>query len=156
MNSITLVRGALLLLVGASLAAWAVKTWRTSPTRAADSPATSALIADGVAVVNFHGKLRCPTCLGIGALSRAVVDEEFASEKDAGLVAWSSIDFDEPANAHFRDEYDLTSSNVVVVRREGGADVGFQRLDEVWTHYDDEPAFRAYVHAAVAEALAGN
>ena len=157
-KSTSLVRAALLLVVAASLVTWAVTSLRESPTPATAAPIATAptakLIADGVAVVNFHGALRCPTCLGIGALSQAIVDEEFPAEKDEGRIAWSSIDFDQPENAHYKDDYELVSSSVVVVRREHGVDVGWKRLDDVWTHYGDEPVFRSYVHAAVAEALA--
>ena len=35
------------------------------------------VLADGVTVINFHGTMRCPTCLQIGALSQSVVAEEF-------------------------------------------------------------------------------
>ena len=154
MNSATLVRAALLLVVAASLGTWVVKSLRDTPAATTTSAVSPSLIADGVAVINFHGTLRCPTCVGIGALSQKVIDEEFVAEKEEGRIAWSSIDFDKPENAHFKDDYDLASSNVVVVRREHGVDVGWKRLDDVWTHYGEEPVFRSYVHAAVAEALA--
>lgn len=158
MNSTSILRAALLSLVAASLGTWAVRTFRDTPVAepATHEPAAPkpALIADGVAVVNFHGSVRCPTCLGIGSLSQAVVAEEFAGAIDEGRLAWSSIDFDEPGNTHYKDDYDLYSSNVVIVWREHGADVGWKGLDDVWTHYGDEPAFRAYVRAAVSEALA--
>jgi hypothetical protein len=150
MKLASILRALLLLLVVASLGTWAWRTWR--PTRAAPAAAPSVL-RDGVTVINFHGKLRCPTCLHIGSLSQAVVAEDFALEESQGRVAWTSIDFEEPENAHFRDDYDLSSSNVVVVRRAGGRDLGWSRLDEVWSLHGDEPAFRAYVQAAVGEAL---
>ncbi len=150
MKPASILRALLLLFVVASLGTWAWKSWRAPP--AAPSPASS-LLADGVTVINFHGKLRCPTCLRIGSLSQAVVSEQFALEESQGRVAWTSIDFEEPGNAHYRDDYELSSSNVVVVRRAGGRDLGWSRLDEVWSLNGDEPSFRAYVQAAVSEAL---
>ncbi|MCK6445154.1 MAG: nitrophenyl compound nitroreductase subunit ArsF family protein [Planctomycetes bacterium] len=169
MKAVHVVRVVLLVLVSASVGAWGWRVWRAA--RAApEAPATNAaaatpiaaipitadpLLAEGVAVVNFHGALRCPTCHTIGALSKAVVEEEFADDVSAGRVQWSSIDFEDAAYAHYTDDYELSSSNVVVVRRSGGKDVGYRRLDDVWTHYDDEPTFRAYVAAAVRDALAG-
>lgn len=159
MKATQLLRIALLVLVCASVGAWGWRTWRDA--RAAHSDASSsapaaasALIADGVAVINFHGALRCPTCRKIGALSQSVVEQDLVDELAAGRVQWSSIDFEDEPNAHYTDDYQLTGSNVVVVRRAGGQDLGYRRLDDVWTLYDDEPAFRAYVAGAVREALA--
>lgn len=157
MKSASILRAALLVLVAASLGIWSVNTYRDSTAAEAVATGTTAptpaLIADGVAVINFHGSVRCPTCLGIGSLSQAIVEEEFAAAIDEGRLAWSSIDFDEPRNTHYKDDYDLYSSNVVIVWRQHGADVGWKGLDDVWTHYGDEPTFRAYVRAAVSEAL---
>ncbi|MBI5433381.1 MAG: hypothetical protein HZA52_11185 [Planctomycetes bacterium] len=168
MKSLNVLRLVLLFLVCASVGAWGWRTWRaeSAATRAtateasssdatAQDPATApTLIADGVAVINFHGALRCPTCRKIGALSQSVVEQDLADEVAAGRVRWSSIDFEDAPNAHYTDDYELTSSNVVVVRRAGGKDVAYRRLDDVWTCYDDEPAFRSYVSQAVRDALA--
>ena len=154
MKPTSLLRAALLLLVVASLGVWVLRSLRA--TRPADAaPAVSPIAADGVAVINFHGKLRCPTCLGIGSLSQAVVDEQFGDLVREGRVSWQSIDFDAPENEHFKEDYDLVSSNVVVVRREGGRDADWRRLDDVWTYYGDEPRFREYVGDAVHDLLAG-
>ena len=169
MKSLNVLRVVLLFLVCASVGAWGWRTWRaesaatgaaapkssSSDAPAPDPEAAPTLIADGVAVINFHGALRCPTCRKIGALSQAVVEQDFADEVAAGRVRWSSIDFEDAASAHYADDYELSSSNVVVVRRAGGKDVAYRRLDEVWTCYDDEPAFRAYVTQAIRDALAG-
>jgi hypothetical protein len=148
-------RALLLLLVVGSLGAWA---WKTShESRAATTTDAAAVrtgvLADGVTVINFHGAQRCPTCLHIGTLSESVVAEQFSAEVGEGRLAWVSIDYDEPGNAHFMEDYDLVSSNVVVVRNAGGRELGWSRLDDVWSLNHDEPAFRAYVQAAVDEAL---
>lgn len=156
MKRTSMLRAVLLLLVAGSLAAWARKTWREAreemPTTV-PSAASAGVLADGVTVINFHGTERCPTCLHIGALSRSVVAEEFSAEVGDGRLAWVTIDYDEPGNAHFMQDYDLVSSNVVVVRHAAGRELGWSRLDEVWSLNHDEPAFRAYVQAAVDEAL---
>lgn len=153
MKLMPLLRAALLLLVAASLATWAVRTFR-APVQSGIADPAPPRIADGVAVINFHGTLRCATCLRIGSLSQTVVEEGFADVVRAGKLQWLAIDFDEPGSRHFKDDYDLYSSNVVVVRRAGGRDVAWRRLDEVWDLYDDEPRFREYVGTAVADALA--
>lgn len=161
MKVVSLLRALLLLLVAGSVGAWAWKTWRESRAAPPALPSdvslpvgsTPGLLADGVTVINFHGTLRCPTCLHIGELSQSVVAEEFRGEVGDGRLSWVSLDYDEPANAHFMEDYDLVSSSVVVVQRADGRELGWSRLDDVWSLNHDEPAFRAYVRAAVDEAL---
>lgn len=157
----SILRVALLALVVASVGAWARRTLQDEPapqaTERGTPPAEAAsrvLPADGVAVVNFHGCLRCETCLRIGALSRLVAEQDFRAQLEAGRVAWLEIDHDEPANAHFRDDYDIFASTVVVVARRDGRDIGWERVDEVWELYDDEPSFRARLGAAIDRRLA--
>ena len=151
-----MLRGALLVLVAASVGAWAWKTWNAPDEQkfAAANVGAPAIPSDAVVVINFHGTLRCPTCLGIGSATESVVTEDFAALIEEGRVAWSSIDYDQPENQHFKDDYELVSSGVVVVKRAHGADVSWKRLDEVWELYDDVSALRETVRLAVVESLA--
>lgn len=151
MKSATILRTVLLLLVAVSLGSWAQRTFFAGA--APKSAALGVLPVHGVAVVNFHGTLRCASCLRIGELTESVVATEFADERAAGAVTFASIDYDLAGNEHYRDDYDLYSSNVVILRRAAGKDVSWTRLDDVWSLDDDELAFRSYVHGAIAEAL---
>ncbi len=99
-----ILRTALLTLVVASVGAWARRTLQEEPALPS-RVAPNVLPSDGVAVVNFHGSLRCETCLRIGALSRSVAEQDYAEQLEAGRVTWLDIDHDEPAQAHFRDDY---------------------------------------------------
>jgi len=45
------------------------------------------------------------------------------------------------------------SSCVVVVNIQGGQERGFQRLDDVWTRYQDPADFNGYVGAAIRKYL---
>ena len=68
MRTKTIAQSVLLVLLGSSILAWAVKSFGGSdtavapaPTPAAapdDVPAAAAVLADGVAVINFHGAKR--------------------------------------------------------------------------------------------------
>jgi hypothetical protein len=152
MKLLQVVRILLLLLVAVSLGSWARRAFFLDPPAA--QAKTSRLPEQGVAVVNFHGTLRCASCLQIGELAERVVSTEFAAERDAGGLTFCSIDFDQPGNQHYRDDYDLSFSTVVIVRRAEGKDVGWNRLDDVWSLSEDEAAFGTYVRAAIVEAMA--
>jgi hypothetical protein len=58
---------------------------------------------------------------------------------------WRVINFEEPANKHLIQDYGLTTSTVVVVRRKAGRDVTWQRLDAVLDHLFEGPVMRAYL-----------
>lgn len=91
--------------------------------------------------------------MAIGSMAQDVVQSDFAAPLEQGKLQWVTLDYDEPQHEHYKTDYELVSSNVVVVRRKAGLDVSYQRLDDVWTFVHDEPAFRAYVAAAVQAAL---
>jgi hypothetical protein len=154
MNPFNLTRYALLALVAVSLGTWAVRTWRPAGGSAATVAASAALPADGVVVINFHGATRCATCQEIGKEARALVETDFASELQSGRMSWQVIDFDEPANRHYVQDYGLVSSTVVVVRREHGRDATWRRLDAVWDHVFDAPAMNDYLRREITQVSA--
>lgn len=158
MNSKTITRIILLAIVGIAVGAWAMKEFGPAKAIAANgqNKATAPAVStrpDGVTVINFHGKQRCRTCIGIGNLARKTLDDEFAAEEKAGKVRWEQINYDEPANAHFVKEYELVSSTVLVTFWKEGKEVKWNRLDAVWDHVGDEPVFRAYVAEGVRDLL---
>lgn len=136
-----LTRFALLALVVVSLGTWGLRTF------------TSALAAepgveipdDGIVVLNFHAATRCEACREIGHETQALLESDYNDDLESGRMQWRSINYEEPANKHFIQNYELTTSTVVVTRREGGRDVEWQRLDGVWEHVFDGPAMRAYL-----------
>lgn len=155
MNAKTITRIVLLSMVAIAVGAWAMKEF--GPAKAAaegDAAATTtATRPDGVSVINFHGETRCPTCIRIGTLARQVIDEQFGAEQQAGTVHWDQLNYDEASNARFVKDYGLVSSTVVVTLWQDGREVKWKRLDAVWDHVADEPAFLAYVAREVSELL---
>jgi hypothetical protein len=154
MNAKSITRIVLLGVVAFAVGAWAMKEFGPGKSVASATgdkgPAgVSITRPDGVTVINFHGAKRCRTCIGIGDLARKTLDDEFKAEEQAGKVRWEHINYDDPANAHFVKDYGLVSSTVLVTLWNDGKEVKWNRLDGVWDHVDDEPAFRAYVARGV-------
>ncbi|MCF7790274.1 MAG: nitrophenyl compound nitroreductase subunit ArsF family protein [Prosthecobacter sp.] len=142
-----LTRFALLTLVVVSLGTWSVRTF--SSARAAG--AGEALPADGIVVVNFHATTRCNACREIGTQAQTFVETNYGGELKSGRMNWRVINFEEPASKHFVQDYGLTTSTIVVVRRKAGRDVAWQRLDAVWDHLFDGPAMRAYLKEHISQ-----
>jgi hypothetical protein len=136
-----LTRFALLALVVVSLVTWGVRTFSSAHAESGGD----ALPADGIVVINFHPATRCNACREIGTEAQTLVETNFGDDLKSGRMAWRVINFEEPANKHFVQDYGLTTSTVVVVRRKDGRDVAWQRLDAVWDHLFKGPAMRAYL-----------
>jgi hypothetical protein len=136
-----LTRYALLTLVALSLGTWGVRTF--SPAHEAGNG--EALPFNGIVVVNFHAAIRCNACQEIGTEAKAVVETSFGDELKSGLMNWRVINFEEPTNKHFIQDYGLTTSTVVVMRRKDGRDVEWRRLDAVWDHLFEGPVMRTYL-----------
>ncbi|MCP4573748.1 MAG: hypothetical protein GY838_15425 [bacterium] len=106
-----------------------------------------------VVVYYFHRTLRCQTCLAIEALARYDVTTELAAEVESGQLAWRPVDFEEPQNAAFVEEFSLVGSSLIVTRREGGEIAAWERLDRTWELHGDVETFNAYVLEAVGRFL---
>lgn len=156
MNAKTMTRNVLLAVIAAAVGVWAMREFGPAKS-VATGGATGATVAvsrpDGVTVINFHGAKRCRTCIGIGELAKKTIDEDFADEKQSGRIHWEHVNYDEPANAHFVKDYELVSSTVLVTLWKDGKELKWNRLDGVWDHVGDEPAFRAYIANGLRDLL---
>lgn len=154
---LSVIRGLLLTLVAVSLGAWAYRTWMEDapPVGRPVHPSPPGVTGSGLVAINFHGATRCRSCRMIGEQSRRVVE---AGRRDGWLPAdteWQEIDFDEPSNQHWVNDYHLTSSTVVILRREAGQVVKWERLDGVWDHSRDPAALSNYLGREITR-FAGN
>lgn len=118
---------------------------RSRAEEAASEPVPDATQDDGVIrVYYFHGDVRCKTCLAIEARTSEIVSRVFADEIASGWLRFERVNYDEPANRHFREEYRLAFSTVVV--QGAGEDRKWENLAEVWTLiHQDEPALEEYL-----------
>lgn len=142
----------LLLFVAVAAGTWAVKEYRRAKV-APPAPAPAAPAEEGrtVTVYYLHTTTRCVSCQKIESFTAAAVTgARFSQPLAEGRLKWVVLNTDEPANAHFVEDYALVTKSVVVSERVGGIEVKWRRLDRVWELLDDPEAFRAYVEGEVA------
>jgi hypothetical protein len=108
---------------------------------------------DKVIVYYMHATLRCFTCNRMESLAESLVKTDFAEALAQGRLEWRTADFQEQHALAGR--YGVGTSTVVVVKVRGGREVGFKRLDEVWTKVNDANEFVRYVGGAIREMLGG-
>jgi hypothetical protein len=144
----TVIKDVLLLFVGAGLGIGTMDTIRPTQTdTAANQKAVAPTLADGRLVAYyFHGSHRCDTCKTIEAFSH----EALKPSIEQGKVDWLTINYDLPANKHFRKDFDIIAPSLVLVRGDGTSPSRWKNLDEVWSLTDDQPSFVAYVQRELA------
>lgn len=118
------------------------------PVGASAKPAAT---SDKVLVYYLHTTFRCVTCNEIERLTKALVETEFAEDLAAGRIEWREANFQEDES--LANRYEVVSSCVVVVNIQDGQEKEFQRLDDVWTRYQDPADFNGYVGAAIRNYL---
>lgn len=121
------------------------------PEPVAAGPGPGVAAAGHVKIYAAHMTFRCAECTQIEWLTRELLQEEFAQELEDGSLVFQTVDY--MRNTDFARRYNISSSTVVVVQMEGGEEVGFQRLDEVWTKVNDRKAFFTYVRSAIQRSL---
>ena len=104
---------------------------------------------DKIVVYYFHATRRCPTCLGIQDNIEQTINEKFADETTAGKLAFEELNFEEDANKHFVDEYQLSFSTMIVAAQAGGKTVKWENAEKVWEYAHTPPDLKAYVEKMI-------
>lgn len=108
-----------------------------------------ALAGKEIRVYYFHRTARCPGCLKIESLSQETVQMYFPVELENGTVTWHSVNVDDAGDAHFVDEYDLSTQTVIVAEYSGGQQLRWKNLDKVWELLDTDVEFSQYVESEI-------
>ena len=102
-----------------------------------------------IRVYYFHRTARCHSCLKIESLSEETVKTFFPVELENGAVTWRSINLDDAGNAHFVEDYDLSTQTVIVAEYSGGQQLRWKNLDKVWELLDADVEFSQYVESEI-------
>ncbi|MBU0984521.1 MAG: hypothetical protein KKA42_11660 [candidate division Zixibacteria bacterium] len=148
MNMKTVLTVILLLFVGASVAFLALQnsgepvlaTAETGAPTAAGGESTAPFVA-----YYFHGNRRCPTCQKLESYSNAAVTSGFVDQLTDHTLEWQVVNYDEPGNEHYLDDFEMTNQSVVITRVDGGQITDWSNLSQIWELVGDEAEFTAYV-----------
>ena len=91
----------------------------------------------------------CTTCLNLESYTREALDTHYAADLASGRIQWRTTDLDDPANAHFIDEFGLYTKSVVLVHFENGEQIRFDSLSRIWELVYDKDAYVAYIRDEV-------
>lgn len=104
----------------------------------------------------FHRTMRCATCTMLEQYSDEAIRQGFGDELKTGRLVWKSVNFEEPENRHFEEEYKLHTQSLVLVFMTGGERKGWKNLDKIWELVGAREVFTRYVHEELTDYLAEN
>jgi hypothetical protein len=102
---------------------------------------------DRVAVYYTHASVSCVTCTTMERLIKETLDEQFTDAMAGPGLSYQKVDFQR--DKAFAKRYQIVANAVVVSLIRQGKEQDFQRLDDIWTLYEDPAAFKQYVGDAI-------
>lgn len=104
----------------------------------------------------FHGNRRCKSCRAIEDYSIKAIENGFPDRLKKGQLAVEILNFDKEENKHFKDDFQLYTSSLVIVRIDDGQQSQWKNLKDVWKLKGDKVAFAKYVQKEIAGLIEGN
>lgn len=101
----------------------------------------------------FHPTARCPTCINIENYAKEVIDTKFSKEKDKGIITFREINIEDSINEHYINDYELTSSSLILVMYENKRQVKWKNLEKVWKFAGNKEEYFAYAKIEISQFL---
>jgi hypothetical protein len=102
----------------------------------------------------FHTNTRCSTCMKIEAYSHEAIEKGFPEELKNGTLEMRIVNYEQPENRHFMQDYKLVSKSLVLVNMVNGKQTEWTNLKIVWQLTGRKDAFLNYVRKEVRNYLA--
>jgi hypothetical protein len=103
----------------------------------------------------FHTNTRCSTCIKIEQYSHEAIEQGFANEIKNGALEMRVVNYENPENRHFIQDYKLVSKSLVLVNLVDGKQTKWTNLRLVWQLTGRKDAFLNYVRKEVRGYLSG-
>ena len=97
----------------------------------------------------FHTNTRCSTCIKIEQYSHEAIEQGFANELKNGTLEMKVVNYEQPENRHFMQDYKLVSKSLVLVNMVNGKQTKWTNLRAVWQLTGRKDAFLNYVRKEV-------
>ena len=102
----------------------------------------------------FHTNTRCSTCIKIEQYSKEAIEKGFPEELKNGTLEMRIVNYENPENRHFMQDYKLVSKSLILVNMVNGKQAEWTNLKVVWQLTGRKDAFLNYVRREVRNYLA--
>jgi hypothetical protein len=113
---------------------------------AADSAKKDSVRID---VTYFHATQRCQGCMTIEELTEGTMKDYFAKELKDSSMTYSSIDFLDPKNEHFQDDYKFEVQTLIISKKVNGKEVKWKNLEKIWDLYSNPTNYTKYLESEI-------
>jgi hypothetical protein len=128
------------------------RTWSGYAEQQAAAPAEG---RHKVIAYYFHTNTRCSLCTKVEQYSHEAIEQGFSSEIKSGVLEMRVVNYEQPENRHFMQEYKLVSKSLVLVNIVDGKQAKWTNLKLIWQLAGHKNAFINYVRKEVQSFLGG-
>lgn len=92
-------------------------------------------------VYYFHPTARCESCINIENFTKELITTKYTTPLSMKYVA---LNIEDTENEHFRKDFNLKFSSVVIVKSKKGETEKYKNLDSIWTYSENKFNFFNY------------
>lgn len=70
-------------------------------------------------VIYFHTSMRCPACIAIEDNTKKVLDDNFKTQIDSGIIKFTLCNIDEKANKSLAEKYQVSYLTLLIIKADG-------------------------------------
>lgn len=104
-------------------------------------------------IMYFHATQRCAGCIAIEDFTRTTLNNEFAKELKDSIIVFKSIDFLEPENEKYQEQYKFDVQTLILSRVEHNKETKWLNLEKIWDYSDNYEKYRQYLVSEINKLL---
>ncbi|MCX6159426.1 MAG: nitrophenyl compound nitroreductase subunit ArsF family protein [Ignavibacteriota bacterium] len=101
-------------------------------------------------VYYFHPTARCESCINIENFTKELITTKYTTPLAMKYVA---LNIEDKENEHFRKDFNLKFSSVVIVKSKKGETEKYKNLDSIWTYSENKFNFFNYTDREIQSFL---
>jgi hypothetical protein len=92
-------------------------------------------------VYYFHPTARCESCINIESFTKELVTTKYTTPISMKYIA---LNIEDPENEHFRKDFNLKFSSVIIAKSKKGEIEKYKNLDSIWSYSENKFNFFRY------------
>lgn len=96
----------------------------------------------------FHPTARCESCINIENFTKELIETKYSKEPEIKFI---SLNIDDTQNEHFRKDYNLKFSSIILSKIKDSKEEKYKNLDSIWTYSSDKEGFFKYMDFEIKE-----
>lgn len=96
----------------------------------------------------FHPAARCESCINIENFAKELIETKYSKEPEIKFI---SLDIDHTQNEHYRKDYNLKFSSIILSKIKDSKEEKYENLDSIWTYSSDKEGFFKYMDVEIKD-----